>query len=140
MPTRIEDEQPRRGDDRLNARWTARDWPPDEQPWPQLDDESLRAPFGPRPPAPVYAGKGPRGWKRGDDRILEDVCERLAADGWVDATETSVAVLDGEVTIEGTVPTREMKRRAEDCLAATPGVRDVHNRLRVAPRTVPRGE
>jgi hypothetical protein len=140
MATRIEDEQARRGDDRLNARWTARDWPPNDGPWPELDERSLRQPFGPRPPAPVYAGKGPRGWKRTDDRLLEDVCDRLAADGWVDATEVAVGVLDGEVTLEGTVPTRDMKRRAEDCAAATPGVQDVQNRLRIAPRTVPRAD
>ena len=38
---------------------------------------------------------------------------------------------NGEVTLEGTVRTRRMKRAAEDCVESVSGVQQVHNRLRV---------
>ena len=78
-----------------------------------------------------YAGRGPKGYTRSDDRINEDVCERLSWNDEVDATEITVRVKDGEVTLEGTVETRHMKRLAEDISEDVPGVLDVHNQLRV---------
>jgi hypothetical protein len=84
--------------------------------------------FAPGP----HTGRGPRGYRRADSRILEEVCQRLSDDGNVDASEISVHVLDGEVTLEGTVPSRRMKRLAEGDAEVVRGVLDVHNRLRVA--------
>jgi osmotically-inducible protein OsmY len=78
-----------------------------------------------------FAGRGPKGYIRTDDRICEDVCDRLSMDDDVDATEVEVRVRDGEVTLEGSVQTRSMKHRAEDLADDVPGVKDVHNRLRV---------
>jgi len=49
----------------------------------------------------------------------------------VDATDITVRVGNGEVTLEGTVETRHMKRLAEDTSEDVPGVLDVHNKLRV---------
>src|SRR6187431_1632181 len=48
-------------------------------------------------------GKGPKGYKRPDHRIREDVCDRLSDDDELDASEITVTVKDGEVTLEGTV-------------------------------------
>ena len=79
-----------------------------------------------------HAGKGPRGYRRSDARVREDVCDRLERDGEVDASEIEVAVEEGVVTLDGEVPERSMKRRAETCVEDAPGVRDVQNRLRVA--------
>jgi osmotically-inducible protein OsmY len=79
-----------------------------------------------------YAGVGPKGYTRSDDRIREDVSEQLWADPWIDASEMSVAVADGEVTLEGTVNDRASKRLAEDVAETCPGVKDVHNRLKIA--------
>ena len=79
-----------------------------------------------------YAGRGPKGYRRSDERIREAVSEELSRDGDLDASEIEVSVKDGEVTLEGTVPDRGSKRRAEDLIHRQPGVRDVHNRLRVA--------
>ena len=78
-----------------------------------------------------YAGRGPKGYRRSDERLREDACERLTADPDVDASDLEVSVQDGEVTLEGTVRTRAMKRAAEDCIDAIPGVQQIHNRLRV---------
>ena len=74
-----------------------------------------------------FTGKGPKGYRRSDDRIKEDVSEMLSRDGDLDASEIEVIVGSGEVILEGTVPDRESKRLAED----VPGVKQVQNRLRI---------
>jgi BON domain len=78
-----------------------------------------------------YAGRGPKGYVRNDERIREDVCDRLNWNDEIDATEITVSVANGEVTLEGSVESRHMKRLAEDVAEVIPGVTDVHNRLRV---------
>jgi len=77
-----------------------------------------------------HRGRGPRGYRRSDDRIREDVCDLLTDDPRIDATDIEVVVENGELTLSGTVSTRDEKRRAEDLVENLPGVRDVHNRLR----------
>jgi hypothetical protein len=79
-----------------------------------------------------FVGKGPRGYQRSDDRINEDVCEALTQHPSVDATNVTVQVRGGEVTLTGTVNDRQAKREAEDAVEGVAGVRDVHNQLRVA--------
>jgi osmotically-inducible protein OsmY len=82
-----------------------------------------------------FAGKGPKNYKRSDDRIREDVCQRLTDHPAVDGSEIEVAVQDGEVTLTGTVEDRRMKRLAEDLVCEIPGVRDVHNQIRAVQRS-----
>jgi len=77
-----------------------------------------------------FAGRGPKGYQRSDERIREDACERLTYDSEVDASDVTVTVADGEVTLEGEVENRNQKRRAEDVIENVNGVKDVHNRLR----------
>jgi osmotically-inducible protein OsmY len=81
-----------------------------------------------------YAGQGPQGYQRSNDRIKEDVCERLTQHGHIDATNIEVSVSNGEVTLRGTVENREMKRRAEDAVESVSGVQDVRNELRATGR------
>lgn len=78
-----------------------------------------------------YAGRGPRGYRRSDERIREEVCDVLLDAGHVDASQLEVSVQDGEVTLEGNVSDRRMKRDAEDLAETVPGVQQVHNRLRI---------
>ena len=78
-----------------------------------------------------YRGRGPKGYRRSDERIRDEACERLTDDRAVDATDVSVEVKDGEVTLTGRVPTREQKRHATACVEDVPGVREVFNRLQV---------
>lgn len=78
-----------------------------------------------------FAGRGPRGYQRSDERVREDACDLLLEAAHVDASDVSVSVSGGEITLEGTVPTRRMKRAAEDLLEDVPGVLQVHNQLRV---------
>jgi hypothetical protein len=77
-------------------------------------------------------GRPPRGYQRSDDRIREDICERLM-EGPVDVGDVEVTVSEGEVTLSGTVEERWEKRAIEDIAAHVRGVHDVHNRVRVRP-------
>jgi hypothetical protein len=78
-----------------------------------------------------YVGRGPKGYRRSDQRITEDICDRLADDPYIDASEIEVAVKDAEVTLSGRVRSRHEKRGAEDLIESVSGVTDVHNHLRV---------
>jgi osmotically-inducible protein OsmY len=78
-----------------------------------------------------HAGKGPKGYTRSDDRIREDISDALMADGEIDASEIEVQVRSGEITLNGSVESREMKRQVEDLVESIPGVRNVQNSLRV---------
>jgi len=78
-----------------------------------------------------HSGRGPTNYTRSDQRILEDVCDRITDDWRVDGTGVQVTVDNGEVTLDGTVPSRDQKRRAEDCADAISGVKHVQNNLRV---------
>jgi osmotically-inducible protein OsmY len=81
----------------------------------------------------MYAGRGPRGYRRSDERIREDVNERLTDDWRVDASDIEVSVDNGVVTLAGRVGSRAEKRRAEDVAESVSGVTDVSNQLRVGP-------
>ena len=76
--------------------------------------------------------RGPKGYKRSDERIKEDLCERLMHSAHIDASEVTLEVKDGNVSLEGTVPERRMKHAIEDMADACSGVNDVENKLRVS--------
>jgi BON domain len=78
-----------------------------------------------------YAGRGPKGYRRSDERILEDVCERLTDHPSIDASDISVSVADGDVTLTGRVESRTVKHLAENMVETVSGVKEVHNQLRV---------
>jgi osmotically-inducible protein OsmY len=75
-------------------------------------------------------GKGPKGYTRSDERIREDVCDRLSDDDEVDARDITVTVKNAEVILEGSVNDRRSKHRAEDIAESVSGVKDVTNHLR----------
>lgn len=83
-----------------------------------------------RVPGP-YAGRGPKGYHRSEERIREEINDRLTAHGLVDATDVEVGIQNGEVTLSGFVDSRDAKRAAEDCAEDVQGVREVHNHLRI---------
>jgi osmotically-inducible protein OsmY len=78
-----------------------------------------------------HRGRGPKNYTRSDDRIREDVNDRLSDDAWLDATEVDVTVKSCEVTLNGTVNSRDDRRRAEDLAEQVSGVKHVQNNLRV---------
>jgi hypothetical protein len=77
------------------------------------------------------AGRGPKGYKRSDDRIRDDVSERIAR-SWIDSENVEIRVESGEVTLTGTVARRQDKRELEDLAEDVFGVEEVHNHLRVS--------
>jgi hypothetical protein len=80
-----------------------------------------------------YAGRGPKGYRRSDERILEDVCERLTDHPSIDASDINVTVADGDVTLTGRVESRTVKHLAENMVETVSGVKEVHNQLRIMP-------
>src|SRR5205814_2195175 len=54
-----------------------------------------------------FSGLGPKGYKRSDARINEDVNDRLTDDPWLDARQIAVVVSNCEVTLSGTVDSRD---------------------------------
>jgi BON domain len=90
-----------------------------------------------RPLMGQHVGRGPKGYQRSDERIKEDVCERLTQHGEVDASDIDITVSNGEVTLQGSVANRWAKRMAEDVAENVSGVREIHNRLRVSQAGTP---
>jgi osmotically-inducible protein OsmY len=78
-----------------------------------------------------HQGRGPKAYKRSDARIQEDVNDRFTDDHWLDATHIDVSVQDTEVTLAGTVGSRDDRRHAERLAEHVSGVTHVQNNLRV---------
>lgn len=89
--------------------------------------------------APPHYPPGPKGYRRTDQRILEDLCERLMRARHIDSSEVTVEVSGGQVVLAGSVPYRGMKHAIEDMADACLGVTEVENRIRVVPPASPPG-
>lgn len=76
-----------------------------------------------------YRGKGHKNYHRSEDRIREDVCDRLSDDGYLDATDIEVQVQSDDIILTGTVNDRNQKRRAANIAESVSGVRNVENRI-----------
>jgi hypothetical protein len=74
---------------------------------------------------------GPKGYQRSDERLREDISERLMEARYIDSSDVTVEVTGAKVVLEGTVPERRMKHAIEDLVDACPGVQDIENRVRV---------
>lgn len=81
-----------------------------------------------------HTGRGPRTYRRSDDSIRDEICEVLTNHGDLDASEIEIVVAGGEVTLGGSVETRDEKYLAEELAEMTSGVRQVFNEIRVARR------
>ena len=82
----------------------------------------------------LHFGKGPKGYHRTDQLILNDVNEALTRDCYLDASDIEVRVKEVVVTLTGSVANREMKVLAEDCIEFISGVKDIKNELRLSAR------
>ena len=82
-----------------------------------------------------FRGRGPKNYRRSDERIAELVNDALQDDDALDAGGIEVSVEDGDVTLRGTVARRRLKHRAENVAVRASGVHDVDNRLRVERET-----
>jgi osmotically-inducible protein OsmY len=82
-----------------------------------------------------HRGKGPKNYTRSQERIKEDVSDKLSDDSFLDASEIEVEVNGNEVTLSGSVDSRYSKHRAEDIAEDVTGVNYVQNNLRVNENT-----
>jgi HSP20 family molecular chaperone IbpA len=85
-----------------------------------------------------YEARPSRSYRRPDDRILDDVHQRIATAG-VDAGEVEIEVNKGVVTLSGRVPHRFEKRVIEEIAEQVFGVQEVQNHLRLARRVDDQG-
>ncbi|HSX62694.1 MAG TPA: BON domain-containing protein [Tahibacter sp.] len=76
-------------------------------------------------------GRGPKNYMRSDERIKEDLSERLSDDPMIDAGDINVDVKNGVVTLSGSVDARHLKHRVEDIADNCGGVKDVENKLTI---------
>jgi osmotically-inducible protein OsmY len=68
-----------------------------------------------------------------DDRILEELCDRLAAASDVDASCIEVDVRDREVILEGITRNERMTRAIMVCVIQVPGIKAVRSYLQTSP-------
>jgi osmotically-inducible protein OsmY len=83
-------------------------------------------------PAHSRVGTGPLGRRRSDDSLAAEIHEILTQDPELDTTDIEVEVAGGAVTLTGTVDSGDARMLAEELVESLTGVREVHNRLRVA--------
>lgn len=81
-----------------------------------------------------HSGRGPKGYKRSSDQIVEEASRRLEQDGHIDASDIEVTCEDGIIRLRGSVPDRKTKRLAEECVESVYGIRDVMNELKLSSR------
>lgn len=80
---------------------------------------------------PSHFGKGPKGYRRSDERIKEEVCEMLSRDERIDASDIEVDVDDACVILNGFVENRNMRHEAERLVESISGVEDVRNDIKI---------
>lgn len=78
-----------------------------------------------------FRGVGPKGYKRSDDKIYEDVCETLMRHRAIDASNIIVKVTSGVVNLSGKIESRGLKKLAESISENVSGVKEVTNELAV---------
>ncbi|MBL8787723.1 MAG: BON domain-containing protein [Deltaproteobacteria bacterium] len=79
-----------------------------------------------------HRGKGPKNYTRSDEQITHEASQRLMDHDGIDASDIEVALEGGDATLNGTVPTLQMKRMAGELVEDTGGVSNCQNNLRVA--------
>jgi osmotically-inducible protein OsmY len=101
------------------------------------EDDRERSPRGDEPRRAYgrgegkFRGRGPKNYRRSDERLRDEVCDRLTDNEWLDASDVEVNVVAGEVILNGIVDSRYAKRLAENIAESVSGVSNVQNNLRV---------
>jgi hypothetical protein len=80
---------------------------------------------------PNYTGRGPKGYRRSDDAIRDEINQLLTRHPDIDASDVEVRVESAEVILTGIVDDRRAKRLAEDIAEDVWGVNDVRNELKI---------
>lgn len=79
----------------------------------------------------THRGKGPKNYRRSDERIHEDINDRLTDEWNIDASDIEVTVTNGDVILTGYVADRFQKRRAAAIAEDVLGVTNVENRIKI---------
>jgi osmotically-inducible protein OsmY len=74
---------------------------------------------------------GPKNYQRSDERLKEQIIERLMESSSVDIGNLECEVKDGVVTLSGTVETRSDRYQIENVVDDVWGVKDIANNMRV---------
>ncbi|XXX72949.1 BON domain-containing protein [Sorangium sp. So ce134] len=85
-------------------------------------------------------GRAPKGYKRSDERIREDICDQISDHPDLDASDVEVKVQNGEVVLTGTVRERRFKHQLETLAERISGVTDVRNEIRLYREQQQQGE
>lgn len=78
-----------------------------------------------------FRGRGPKNYQRSDERIMEDFCDQLTDNDFIDASNINVDIQDGNLALSGSVEDKWMKYAAEDIAEYTHGVRSIQNDINV---------
>ncbi|MBZ5710775.1 BON domain-containing protein [Nannocystis pusilla] len=108
-------------------------WPNQEPaPWPSAPRAQEAGPHPGDSARGRYVGCGPRGYRRSDTRIAEDINEALTWHPDIDASEVEVAVRAGAVTLTGLVYDPNTRRLIVELALQTAGVSELDDQLCVA--------
>ncbi|MGH8298261.1 MAG: BON domain-containing protein [Steroidobacteraceae bacterium] len=131
---RRQEHAPGDGDERFEGQYEKDPWRPDPRRSPSAS-QSRGGAHGRDYEPDWRSGRpyppGPKGYQRSDERLREDISERLMQARTIDSSDVTVGVSGAKVVLEGTVPERRMKHAIEDLVDACPGVQDIENRIRV---------
>jgi len=105
----------------------------------EYDDVSHSPGEGGVPPRATPATRSPEGERKGldlrsDERLREEIQQRLMEHPHLELRDVSVAVNGGRVRLEGSVPERRMKHAIEDLADSVNGVARVENLMEVQRR------
>jgi hypothetical protein len=75
--------------------------------------------------------RGPKGYQRSDDRLREEVIDKLLQQSDIDLDQIEVTVMSGNVTLSGEVDSRRTKHNIEDIIDSVWGVKEITNNLKV---------
>ena len=78
-----------------------------------------------------FTGLGPKGYQRKKVHILEDACEILARDKYLDASNIEIGFNNRVLLLRGEDFSRRDKKRAEALVENIPGILDVANQLEI---------
>lgn len=78
-----------------------------------------------------HAGKGPKGYLRSEQRIIEEASEILTHDYDLDASDIELDLKDRCLVLKGEINSRRDKRLAESLVEDISGIEDVDNQLRI---------
>jgi len=105
-------------------------WPNSEpEPWPSAPRAHEAGQAQPDACRGRYVGCGPRGYRRSDARIAEDLNEALTWHPDIDASEVEVAVREGAVTLTGLVYDPQTRRLIVELALQTAGVSELDDQM-----------